>query len=410
MQNSNKRTTLIIFGATGNLYADKLAKALFLLFQEETLPKDFRIIAFARKDLETKDFQILTKEYILKRGDVDIDKLDKFVSCVEYFKGDFINSDDFVKLKNFLALDSDDLVIFHLATANFLYSKIFENIKKAELNNFGGEARIMIEKPFGKDGSDAKYLQNVLGNIFAEENIFQIDHYLAKETAQALYDFRFEENINISKIKVIFHESNIVGARGASYDKVGAFRDVGENHMLELLSLLTMNKEKQMSTENIRDERARALENLYIDDTQKITRGQYENYLTEAGVDKNSKTETFFRFFLKTKDSRFPDTVFELEGGKGLVDTGSKITTTTVSLQIYFKDGEKKEFKIQPVPGTVYESYTNVYRNVFLKDQTLFVSIREIMAQWKLADELLEKWKDTLLVVYKIGTKGEEIN
>ncbi len=410
MQNSNKRTTLVIFGATGNLYADKLAKALFLLFQEKTLPKNFRIIAFARKDLDTKDFQSLTKDFILKRGAVDEDDLNQFISLIEYFKGDFSNSDDFINLKNYLALGNDDLVVFHLATANFLYSKIFENIKNAELNNFGGEARIMIEKPFGKDGSDAKYLQNILGNIFTEENIFQIDHYLAKETAQTLSSFSFEENLNILKIKVIFYESNIVGARGASYDKVGAFRDVGENHMLELLSLLVMNKEKQMNIENIRESRAKALENLYIDDTQKITRGQYEKYLSEVGVDISSKTETFFRIFLKSKDSRFVDTVFELEGGKGLADKENEITTTTVSLEIYFENGEKKEFKIQPVPGTVYESYTNVYRNVFLKDQTLFVSIREIMAQWKLADELLEKWKDTPLVVYKIGINGEEIN
>ena len=201
----------------------------------------------------------------------------------------------------------------------------------------------------------------------------------------------------------------MVGARGASYDKVGAFRDVGENHMLELLSLLVMNKEKQMNIENIRESRAKALENLYIDDTQKITRGQYEKYLSEVGVDISSKTETFFRIFLKSKDAFFSNTSIELEGGKGLADKKSEITTT-VSLEVYFENGEKKEFKIQPVPGTVYESYTNVYRNIFLKDQTLFVSTREIMAQWKLADELLEKWKDTPLVIYKIGINGEEIN
>lgn len=415
---------IVIFGASGNLYADKLAKALFLIFQDGVLTEDFKIIAFARKDITTQDFQSLTKDFILKRGDADISKLDDFISHVEYFKGDFSNKDDFTKLKDYLSLGQenakDRLTVFHLATASFLYEKIFENMKDSNLHNLDGNVRLMIEKPFGKDENNAEHLNKILTTLFKEEDIFNIDHYLAKETARAVFNFRFKDmslepvwnGENISKVKIIFNESNIVGSRGASYDKVGAFRDVGENHMLELLSLVVMDKPEREDALSIRDSRVKALEDLYVDYTEPITKGQYQSYLSSGGVDTNSKTETFFRIFLKSHSPKFKDTVFEFEGGKGLIDMGSDITTTTVAINVDFKDGknlENKEFKIQPVLGTVYESYTKVYIDVLAGDQTLFVSMPEIMSQWRLADELLEKWKDIPLVIYKDGIDPKDI-
>lgn len=417
--NSKKHLTLVIFGATGNLYADKLVRALYLLFLEDKLLNDFRdfkIIAFARRDLNNQDFRDFTTESILKRGVIDMGRLDEFLSHIEYFKGDFSNKNDYVRLKDSISNGRDGLVIFHLATASLLYQKIFENIKDAELHSILGKVRIMIEKPFGRDESSAKNLQSNLLAVFKEEQIFHVDHYLAKETAQAILDFKLEKNSNekiVEKIKVIFHESNTVGSRGASYDAVGAFRDVGQNHMLQLLALTTIDKSSKLDAENIRASRLNALKDLFIDYTEemtkKIVRAQYENYHREPNVRPDSKTETFFRVFLKSKNPNLSDVTLLLEGGKGLIDMHSDITTTTVAVQVHFTKGEKKDFKIQPVPDTIYESYIKVYNDVLKGDQTDFPSIEEIIAEWKLADELLEKWKDIPLVIYKKGAEADEI-
>ncbi|HEV7424373.1 MAG TPA: hypothetical protein VGO21_04255 [Candidatus Paceibacterota bacterium] len=421
---TNNPLTLVIFGATGNLYADKLAKSLFLLFEEgNTLPSDFKIIAFARKDFSNQDFRTYTKDSILKRSEtykIDASKLDDFLTHIEYWQGDFSGVNDFVKLKNYLSLEKDRSILLHLATTSLLYEKIFKNIKAAGLNTVNERMSILIEKPFGKDGADTKHLHAILSNIFADSEVFHVDHYLAKETTRVIPLFRFKDgsleekwnNKNIEKIKVIFHESNIVGSRGASYDTVGAFRDVGENHMLELLALTIMDKPLELHGEAVRKSRAKALQDLYIDQSCPMTKGQYEGYLSEPGVRADSKTETFFRVFLKSKNPRFADVEFELEGGKGLIDMHSNITTTTVTVEVYFKNAKnssRKEFKIQPVPGTSYDSYIKVYTDAIALDQTLFVSMEEIISEWKLADELLTQWKNIPLVIYKKGSKAEEV-
>ncbi len=408
---------IVIFGATGNLYADKLARALFLLFEEgDSLPKDFKIIAFARRDIGTLNFRALTKEYILKKGEVSPDVLEDFLSHIEYFQGELTSKDDFINLKNYLSTKEADLTMFHLATPSFLYQKIFENIKDSLLYDMGRDIRLMIEKPFGKDEVDAKKLQELLASFLGEEQIYNIDHYLAKETVRRIPEVRFGNNKtdlwipeNVSKVKIIFHESNVVGSRGSFYDTVGAFRDVGENHMLEMLALVLMDKKESEEGEISRKARASVLNKLYVDDTQPMIKGQYASYLLSPGVESNSKTETFFRIFLKSHDPRFTDAIFELESGKGLVDLGSNITSTTVSINVYLDNGRMEEFKIQPLPGTSYDSYEKVYADAINGNQDLFVSMDEIVSQWRLADELLEKWKDMPLIIYKDGSNPKDI-
>lgn len=421
IKNSQNPLTLVIFGATGNLYSDKLAKALFLLFQQNKLPEKFNIIAFARRDLDNKGFRIFTKESILKRGEIDVSKLDQFLNHLQYFQGDFIEAKDFIKLKNFISAFSstqtNGRILLHIATASKLYEKIFKNIHSAEIGSMNKDVGILIEKPFGKSESDARRLQSILSGIFKKENIFHVDHYLAKETTKGILDFRWKNNSlqdkwnkeNIAKIKIIFHESNLVGSRGASYDTFGAFADVGQNHMLELLAFAIMDKPRKFDSEHVHAALVKALSSLYIDQKLKITKGQYEGYHSEPGVDPHSVTETFFRVFLRSNNPNFSNVCFELESGKGLVDMHSDITSTTVSVEIYFRNGEKKELKIQPVLGTVYESYTGVYANALAGDQTLFVSIEEIILEWKLADELFKKWKNIPLLVYKKGSRADSI-
>ncbi len=412
IKDSKNPLTLVIFGATGNLYSDKLAKALYILFERNKLPDEFAIIAFARRDLSNKDFRLFTKESIIKRGEIDVSKLDQFLEHLQYFKGDFEEPEDFIRLKNFISsffsAQVNGRILLHIATASKLYEKIFKNMQSAGIAAMNEKTGILIEKPFGKSESDAKHLQSIISGIFKEENIFHVDHYLAKEAAQGILDFEWNEK-NIEKIKVIFHESNLVGSRGASYDTFGAFADVGQNHMLELLAFAIMDRPRKFDSEHIRVARAEALSSLYIDQNLKITKGQYEGYTSETGVDPHSATETFFRVFLRSKNPDFSNVSFELESGKGLVNMHSNITSTTVAALIYFRSGEKKELKIQPVPGTIYESYTGVYANALAGDQTLFASIEEIILEWKLADELFQKWKNIPLLIYQKGAIADSI-
>lgn len=400
--------TLVIFGATGNLYNDKLAKALYLLFLWGKMPLDFNIIAFGRRDFTDQAFRALTQESILSRGEIYTSKLDDFLKHISYFKGDFSEKNDFVKLKDLIQEDEDVVVLLHVATASQMYEKIFENILHSELNKINKDTKILIEKPFGKNEADAEHLQKVLLGIFDEKNIFHVDHYLAKETASGILDYKFNKNL-VEKVKIIFHESNIVGSRGMYYDAVGAFRDVGQNHMLQLLALTIMDKPESFDAESIRTARLNTLHDLFIDPKQKIARAQYADYQKELGAGLHSETETFFRLFLRSKNPDFANAIFELEGGKGLADMHSDITSTTVAVQIYFKNGDVEETKIQPVPGTVYESYTGVYNGALLGDQTNFPSVEEIEAEWRLTDELLSKWKNIPLLIYKKGERAENI-
>ncbi|MEK7564505.1 MAG: hypothetical protein AAB510_02990 [Patescibacteria group bacterium] len=406
-------TTLVIFGATGNLYSDKLAKALFLLFEDNKLPKDFKVLAFARKDMSSDDFRALTKESILKRGEVDRNKLEEFVQYIEYFKGELLEERDFVKLKDYLRDSSPaqktGQILLHVATPSVLYQKIFENIKEANFKEIDG-IKILIEKPFGKDEAEAMLLEKILTEVFEKENIFHIDHYLAKETALNILTSQDKDlSEPIEKIKVTFNESNVVGSRGDSYDEVGAFRDVGQNHVLEILALVII-KKLGINTGDIQKNRLEVLETLHIDKQKTPTKAQYGGYLLHPGVSSHSKTETFFRVFLKSNKEDLSMIEIELEGGKGLVDMKSDITPTTVCAEIYFKNKEKVEFKIQPVPGTVYESYTRVYTDAFLGNQNVFVSIEEVIAEWEITDEVFKAWEDVPLKTYSQGSKPEEIN
>jgi glucose-6-phosphate 1-dehydrogenase len=390
---------------------------LFILFKNGgVLPTDFKIIAFARRDFSSSEFRAYTKDNIEKKMKGSEADLEDFLSHIEYFKGDFLDKNDFVKLGEFLVVEKNRNIIFHMATAHTSYEVILKNLKFT-LEKINGSASILIEKPFGQDELDALHLDAILSELFTKKQIFHIDHYLAKDTYSALFDARFKHGSvstiwnhdNIKKIKVIFHESNLVGSRGASYDSVGAFRDVGQNHMLQLLALSVMGKPSGISGEGVHTARAEALENLYIDANAPLIRGQYDGYLSHPGIKENSTTETFFRVFLKSKSPDFSGVELELESGKGLLDMNSDITTTTVAIQVYFKDGTVKDFKIQPVPGTVYDAYTKVYRDAISMDQTLFVSMPEILAEWKITDEVLKKMQDFPLIFYKQGSRAEDI-
>jgi glucose-6-phosphate 1-dehydrogenase len=423
----DKPLTIIIFGATGDLYGHKLAHALCILFEENILPQDFTIVGFGRKPLDAKSFRALTKESIVKKrggviSEADEENLTKFLEHVSYFQGDFLSSSDMFSLNNFLAekdkgFNTTSNKLFHLAISPFYYKQILENISRSTiLNEDDAWNRILIEKPFGQDLAEARDLISFSHTIFDQDEIFHIDHYLAKETAIDIINFRFERGEreatwnkdSIDSVKINFHESNVVGRRGAFYDKFGAFRDVGQNHMLQLLALVTMEDPQAMDSVHVRNARTMLLSHTSLADSS-IVRGQYEGYQGEEGVAENSTRETFFRVPLVVDNPRWKGVAFELEGGKGLIDLGSDVTTTTVGIEVMFKNGETLHIPIQPVEGTLYDSYTKVYVDAIAGDQTVFVSEQELIEEWRITEEVMRQMDAAPMVVYKKGTDPEQI-
>ena len=347
-----------------------------------------------------------------------------------------------------------------------LYEGILTNIADSALNipcaDGSGWTRILIEKPFGNDTKTAQSLDKLLGKLFEEEQIFRIDHYLAKESLQNILAFRFANSMfeplwnrqYIDKVHIKLFEKVTVENRGQFYDGVGALKDVGQNHILAMLALIAMDEPKSLAVDDIRRERARALSKLKIISPRNlekfVVRGQYDGYISEHGVVADSVTETYFRIEANVQSPRWKGVPFYLESGKAFAEAKTEI-------DIYFKSSsckpgnakalhggdhkciEKKNiltFRIQPdegikvrffvkTPGismgtepkvlkfkyadtlshpSALTDYERLIHDAFEGDQTLFASTDEIMASWKFVTPILESWGNLPMKKYKKGT------
>jgi glucose-6-phosphate 1-dehydrogenase len=420
--------TLVVFGATGDLYQNKLALALFNLFTLDLLPSHFGVVGFARRDWTNVEFQTFTREAILKKNPEagQAAHFTEFLSHFKYVQGDLENVQDFLKLGAELAAYDEKKKIctdklFYLATPPVLYATIFKNISLAGLTlpcASGVEdrekawTRVLVEKPFGKNILDAERLDQLLGELFDESQIFRIDHYLAKEALQNILTFRFIDgsleplwnNQNIEKVRIIFHEENIVGKRGAFYDELGALRDVGQNHMLQMLALVAMENPGTLSGSAMHKARAAVLGITSLLPGERIVRGQYEGYLQETGVSPGSTIETFFRISLGVGNERWRGVPFEFEGGKGLNEAQVKV-------EIHFKDTKKNHtFLISANKSVPYDAHEKVLYDCIIGDQTVFTTTPEIMAEWKIVTDTIAAWQRVPLAIYKKGSAGAEIN
>ena len=431
MQNS---LTIVIFGATGDLYQSKLANALFDLFMKGSLSKEFSILGFGRRSLGDVGFRALTQDAITAsqnkaQKEIKREDLDRFLSRVNYVEGNLENIADFQKIGSQMAEHDSSLglcsnKLFYLAVPPSMYEVIFRNISGAGLTVPCADGvvaletpwtRVLVEKPFGKNLEQAKLLDKLLGELFDESQIFRIDHYLAKETMQKILDFRFKDSVNnsmsqkewnnknIEKVKIIFHESNTLASRGAFYEGVGALRDVGQNHMLQMLALVAMDKPEEMSATAIQNARATVLEKTKLIPGAKMIRAQYSGYIAEPNVSPDSRTETFFKLSLAVEDDRWGGVEFGFEGGKAL-------EKSEVFIEVCLKDsGKNIVFPVSSNVGASYDAYEKVFADCISGDQTVFTSTREVLAEWDLITDIINAWQDSPLLIYNKGAKGEEI-
>ncbi len=364
-------TIFIIFGITGDLAGRKLLPSLLSLYVKNNLPKKFAIVGFSRRQFTREDFRQFIRTHMkVKMGQYREEEIKHFIDHMYYEQGNFDEPQSYAQLSQRLKLIDDGFgqcsnKLFHLSIPPSLYESIFDRLSNSGLTiPCGGDegwTRVLVEKPFGSDVETAKNLDKKLGQLFNENQIFRIDHYLAKEALQNIMAFRFANSLfeplwnhhHIDKVHIKLLEKIGMEGRGATYDYIGALKDVGQNHILQMLALIAMDNPDSFDANDIRNARAHILKHLRPMTTRNINqfavRGQYEGYKTETGVREYSQTETYFRLETYIDTARWKNVPFYLESGKSLYETKTEI-------DIYFKNEVEDRqniltFRIQPDEG-----------------------------------------------------------
>lgn len=464
-QPTNTPTILIVLGATGDLMQRKIVPALHHLHQEGKLPNLFQVVGFARRPLSDDEFRTQISQALAEHKAIESTD-EQFLNRFRYHQGDFTTPDGYNKLAELLGrIDGSWQAcankLFYLAVPPDLYQTIFENLSSSGLtepcSNEEGWTRVIVEKPFGQNLQSARDLDEHLNQLFKEEQIYRIDHYLAKEMVQNILTLRFSNNLfedswhnkSIEKIEIRLLEKLGVGNRADSFDSLGALRDVGQNHLLQMLALCLMENPGRFDAESIRMYRRQALEHLPQLTEEEITkqtvRAQFTGYQELEGVQPDSFTETYFRIKTMVHTPRWEGVPLTIESGKSLSETRKEIVVTfkhpepclcppgtevhqqnsiTISLEpteaitakFWLKKPgldfalEQRQFDFLLHDADNTDPRTGGYEKLLFDcingDQTLFVSTDEIKAMWHFIDPIREAWDHgvTPLLNYQPGS------
>ncbi len=473
---------LVIFGATGDLTARKLLPAIYNLTREGQLPNQFACVAFARRDKSNEQFRKEMHDAIneysrIKPIDESIWKT--FKEYIFYHRSEFHEDDGYERLAEFLnqldgSLGTKGNRAFYLSTQPKYFTLICEKLHQHGLiydqNKVTDKwSRVIIEKPFGHDLSTALTLQKELTQFLHEDQIFRIDHYLGKETVQNLLVFRFANSLfeplwnnhYIDHVQITVAEDIGIGSRGAFFEEAGLLRDVLQNHMMQLISLVAMEPPVNLSANAIRDEKVKVLRALRHFSPQEIeqsvVRGQYGKglisgeevigYREEQNVDKNSSVETYVAMRLFIDNWRWHDVPFYLRCGKRLPKKATEIAIAFKRPpEVLFQRPEKLNesnilaIRIQPDEGTSLkinckvpghgisiqpvkmdfrygsyfgiappEAYERLILDFIIGDSTLFAREDEVENSWWLLTPILDYWekkKPADFPNYSAGTWG----
>ncbi|MDE2018942.1 MAG: glucose-6-phosphate dehydrogenase [Patescibacteria group bacterium] len=446
-------TILVVLGATGDLMAKKIVPAVFNLHAKKELPPKFEFVGVSRRDWTDEDFRKHVRGILDAKGLAsDVRRtpdIGSFLDLTCYHRLAFGQLADYAALKEKLEkIDARWGVctnkLFYLSVPPQFYDEIFENLHRSHLTDpcspEEGWTRVIVEKPFGSDEKTAKQLDAKLAKLFKEEQIYRIDHYLAKEMLQNILAFRFENNLFenewnaefIERINIRMYETIGVEDRGAFYDGVGALRDVGQNHLLQMLALVTMERPllhqgrgeqaAGFGAEAVRAARADILERLEIPTLKQAAdrsfRAQYDGFQLIKGVAPDSQTETYFKILGFLDHPRWAGVPIYMESGKRLREDVNEIEILlgggknkviiqiepTESITVVFcskKPGhgfetEERRLTFDFREGKPRPQYTEEYEKLILDciagDQTLFVSSREIAAMWRFTDPFSKAW------------------
>lgn len=448
------RFQLIIFGITGNLSQIKVIPSLYDLQERGIFPENISIIGVGRKQFTTAEFQayfydVLNLKNHHHQHPIDPGVWSKLSQNLEYVSGDLNDPG----LYSQLVKRGEDIGIHnrivYLATYPDLYQTIFSHIKSSGLSDTAsGWFRLLIEKPIGTDLSSSKSLNSLLGKFFTDDQVFRLDHYLGKETLQNILTFRFGNGIfepllnyeHIDNIQITAAEDFGIGKRGGYYDTVGALKDVGQNHLLQMLTAVTMDAPSEFTNAAVTRERIRILERLrpFPDETHY---GQYAGYLDEESVPKSSEADTYFSLRCEIDNPRFAKVPIYLRAGKKMAETVTEISIVfKVPINRLFthldrgSDPNVLIFRVQPNEGVVLRTltktpghameldhtymqfcykdlthqlpdpYERLIADAIRGDQTFFNDPPEVELQWAFIDQLVAKKSKP--VVYQPGTWG----
>jgi glucose-6-phosphate 1-dehydrogenase len=470
---------MVIFGASGDLTHRKLIPALWDLFEGGLLSKQFAVLGFSRSQISDEDFRAGARQGIEQYAGHSVpDRTwQEFCQGLHYMSGQFDEAASYEALRQRLAeLDGERKTqgnrIFYLATPPELFPIITAHLGQANLNHRqhdDGFMRLVIEKPFGTDLDTARVLNRAIQSVFAESQVYRIDHYLGKETVQNILAFRLANGIFepiwnrnfVDHVQLTVAETVGVERRGGYYEHIGAFRDVVENHMLQLLSIVAMEPPVVFEAEPVRDEKLKvlkALRRIPPEQTGEFTlRGQYTSgnvegqpvagYRGEEKVAPDSWTETFVALKLQIDNWRWAGTPFYLRHGKRLPKRATEIAIQFKRApQMFFPGEERLEanvlaMRIQPdegislrfgakVPGPTMQlqevdmnfnygasfganvdqadAYERLLLDAMLGDRTLFTRADEVEQAWIWAEDILEGWRQhpTNSHGYAAGTWG----
>jgi len=460
-------TQIVILGGTGDLSKRKLLPALLDLYVREMLPVEFNIIGLARSKWGREEYVNFVQQSISKHHTDHThnqQQIADFCEHLSYVSGSFDEEETYEKLKQELSLYDETHVgesnrLFYLAVPPKFYENILTDLKETNTAaEFDGTwTHILVEKPFGHNLSTARKLDTLLAELYREDQIFRIDHYLAKEAVQNILSFRFANSLMqapwnkdlIKSVHIKMFEQIDVGDRAGFYEGTGALRDVGQNHLLQLLALVTMPEPESFAVESIRGSRIEILKSLRLFSPEAIEnsvlRAQYVGYKADDTIPNDSQTETYFELKVVLDHPSWNGVPFFIQAGKAL-------DTSEVSIEITLKDvasglfetqsclsiGNKILLTISPEqkiaitlnaksPGLGYQlesrtlsftcdkntneiknSYERVLYDSIIGDQTLFTRTEEVLAAWEFITPILDVWKKLPLHTYEKGSSGPD--
>ena len=472
---SAKPCVLVIFGATGDLTRRKLVPSLMGLSKDGLLPPSFAVVGFARRPWTDDSFREVLTAGVDEFGRPETaQRFEERKDAFFYLQSDFGDPEGYARLKERLeqidqARGTAGNRIFYLATPPSAYSDILQNLAAAGISKErdGRFARVIVEKPFGRDVETATALNNQVNAAFKERQVFRIDHYLGKETVQNILALRFANGIFeplwnekfVDHVQITVAESIGVGTRGGYFEESGVIRDMIQNHLMQILTLVAMEPPAAMTADAVRDEKVKVLKAIRTfapDEVARSTvRAQYtggsfrgedvEGYKDEGGVAADSVTETYAAVRLQIDNWRWARTPFFLRSAK-------RMPRRVTEVAIHFKDpphalfGEDKGptpnillLRIQPdegvamrfgakVPGpdvrirdvrmdfrygTAFggetaDAYERLLLDSMLGDGTLFARADEVEEAWRIVDSIVAGWQqsDHPPAEYTAGTWG----
>lgn len=445
---------LVIFGITGDLAKRKLLPALYHLQKSGQLPEQYHIVGISRHNVKAKDLFNNLKQSLPKK-DYDKRIVKQLVSKTEIKRMDLSAKGDYQQLLKYLKTVEDKLGpdvnrLYYLSVPPGAVTPIVRHLGECGHNDCPPgrhEApRLMLEKPFGHDLESAKQLIGDIGMHFSEDQIYRIDHYLARETAQNILVFRSENplfqsvwnNRHIDHITVLAHESIGIEGRASFYEGVGALRDLLQSHLLQLLAITTMDRPGKLSSKQIHAKKLELLKSIKQIEPTKAWRGQYKGYTDEVN-NPNSDTETYARVQLEIGSKAWHGVSVVLETGKAMEAKKTQIIVCFRQESSSDPEHNQLKFRIQPGEGITLrlqakhpgveekvepvkmkfnyddsfgerqlDPYERVIIDAMRGDQALFASAEEVLESWRIFDKILASWTDSNkdLVIYEKGSLG----